>query len=212
MCRFIQQSLPGKMLKGLKVHVLGSLPPPLPQPDCAECCLNCNVDLAARVLPCVQVIALTPSPLLPQPPTVATPGGQPSSEATSTTPNKRKSWNCAYYTKKKLRILYFESAAAANSLNNEAVVTTDSATINSAVINGLSILADMPQQWIHGWSTPTALCAWHWCAGWQRVGMSSRPSTILSVPEASKRRQLFSVLSRIILLWLLRVSLQGSAL
>ncbi len=34
--RFIQQSLPGKTLKGLKAHVLGPLPPPPPQPDCGE--------------------------------------------------------------------------------------------------------------------------------------------------------------------------------
>ena len=42
---------------------------------------------------------------------------------------------------KKLHILYFESAATTNSPDNEAVVTTDSATTDSAVINGLSILA-----------------------------------------------------------------------
>ncbi len=62
---FIQQSLPGKMLKGLKVHVSGSLLPPPPQPDRAERCLNRDVDLAARLLPCVQVIVVRPSPLLP---------------------------------------------------------------------------------------------------------------------------------------------------
>ncbi len=58
-----------------------------------------------------------------------------------TTPNKRKSWDHAYYAIKKLRTLYFESPATANSPNNEAVVTTDSATADSAVSNGLSILA-----------------------------------------------------------------------
>jgi hypothetical protein len=51
--RFIQQSLPCKMLKGLKAHMAGSLPPPPLQPDCAGSRLNHDVDLAARVLPCV---------------------------------------------------------------------------------------------------------------------------------------------------------------
>ena len=50
---FIQQSLPGKTLKGLKAHVLGSLPPPPPQPDRAKQRLNCNIDLAAGILACV---------------------------------------------------------------------------------------------------------------------------------------------------------------
>ena len=65
LCCFILQSLPGKTLKGLKVHVSGSLLPPPPQPDRAERRLNRDVNLAARVLPCVRVIAVTPSPLLP---------------------------------------------------------------------------------------------------------------------------------------------------
>jgi len=37
---FIQQSLPSKTLTGLKAHALGSLPPPSPQPDCADRRLN----------------------------------------------------------------------------------------------------------------------------------------------------------------------------
>ena len=61
----IQQSLPGKTLKGLKAHVSGSLLAPPPQPDCAERCLNRNIDLAASILQCTQVIAVMPSPLLP---------------------------------------------------------------------------------------------------------------------------------------------------
>jgi ribosomal 50S subunit-recycling heat shock protein len=56
-------------------------------------------------------------------------------------PNQQKSWNRVYYAKKKLSILYFEAAVATNSPNNKAVVTTDSATADFAVINGLSILA-----------------------------------------------------------------------
>ena len=89
---FIQQSLPvpGKTLKGLKVHVSGSLPPPPQQPDCAERHLNCDVDLATCVLPCVRVIVVTPSPLLPQPPSTAMPGGQPSLEATARAEAMRK--------------------------------------------------------------------------------------------------------------------------
>ena len=56
-------------------------------------------------------------------------------------PNQQKSWNHVYYAKKKLSILYFEAAVATNSPNNKTVVTTDSATADFAVINGLSILA-----------------------------------------------------------------------
>ena len=33
--RFIQQSFLGKTLQSLKVHVMGSLPSPPPQPDCS---------------------------------------------------------------------------------------------------------------------------------------------------------------------------------
>jgi hypothetical protein len=40
---FIRQSLPGKTVKGLKAHVLGSLLPPPPQPDCSEQLCNCTI-------------------------------------------------------------------------------------------------------------------------------------------------------------------------
>ncbi len=42
--RFIQRSLPGKTLKGLKVHVSGPLPSPPPQPDRGEQLCNRAID------------------------------------------------------------------------------------------------------------------------------------------------------------------------
>ncbi len=42
--RFIQRSLPGKTLQGLKAHVSGPLPPPPPQPDCNEQLRNRAID------------------------------------------------------------------------------------------------------------------------------------------------------------------------
>jgi hypothetical protein len=75
LCRFIQQSLSGKMLKGLKAHVSGTLPPPPPQPDRGEWLHNCAINddavcikegsHATGIGACEQVILATPSPLPP---------------------------------------------------------------------------------------------------------------------------------------------------
>ena len=42
--------------------------------------------------------------------------------------NEQKSWDRACYAKKKLHLLDFEPATTANTPDDEAVVTTDSAT------------------------------------------------------------------------------------
>jgi len=46
--QLIRQSLPGKTLKGLKAHALGSLTPPPPQPDRAKRRLNRAIDDEGR--------------------------------------------------------------------------------------------------------------------------------------------------------------------
>jgi hypothetical protein len=86
---FIQQSLPGKTLKGLKAHVLGPLPPPLPQPECGEWLCNCAIDdkairikegsHASGIGACEWAIPATPSLLPPLPLTLARPQGRPTS-------------------------------------------------------------------------------------------------------------------------------------
>ena len=144
---FIKQSLPGKTLKGLKAHALGSLLPPLPQPDCAERRLNRAInDKGAVVEPGSHkcTIAVTLSPLLPRPPPAATPQSKLSSSdaltalaalttATSTMAvNKQKSWNHTCYAKNKICLLDFDDAAATAAT---AVATTDSAAAVAAVIN-----------------------------------------------------------------------------
>jgi hypothetical protein len=74
--------------------------------------------------------------------------------ATSTTAaNKRKSWNQAYYAKKKLCLLNFEPNAAATAIANTTaiaataaattVATTDSAPAMVAITGRLSIIADV---------------------------------------------------------------------
>jgi hypothetical protein len=80
---FIQQSLPGKTLKGLKAHVLGPLPPQPLQPDCSEQLCNCAIDdkairikegsHAAGIGTCERAILVTPSPLPPLPLALARP-------------------------------------------------------------------------------------------------------------------------------------------
>ncbi len=80
---FIQQSLPGKTLKGLKAHVSGPLPPPPPQPDCGERLCNRAIDdkavcikegsHAAGIGACERGILATPSPLPPLPLALARP-------------------------------------------------------------------------------------------------------------------------------------------
>jgi len=149
--QLIRRSLPGKTLKGLKAHALASLTPPPPQPDRAKRRLNrANNGEGAVVEPgsCACTMVVTPSPLLPWPPPVATPQRRPSSSdvltvsaavltATSTiAANKRKSRNRAYYLKKKLRLLDLEPNAAATAIpataalaattNPTAVTTADS--------------------------------------------------------------------------------------
>ncbi len=81
--RFIQQSLPGKTLKGLKAHVLGPLPSPPPQPDCGEqLCRRAFDDKAIRIKEgsdaagisaCERAILATLSPLPPLPLALASP-------------------------------------------------------------------------------------------------------------------------------------------
>jgi hypothetical protein len=80
---FIQQSLPGKTLKGLKAHVLGPLPPPPLQPDRGERFCNRAIDdeavrieegsHAAGIGACEQAILATLSPLPPLPLALARP-------------------------------------------------------------------------------------------------------------------------------------------
>ncbi len=79
---FIQRSLPGKTLKGLKAQVSGPLSPP-PQPDRGERLCNCAInDKAVRIEEgshatgigaCEQAILATPSPLPPLPLALARP-------------------------------------------------------------------------------------------------------------------------------------------
>jgi hypothetical protein len=81
--QFIQQSLPGKTLKGLKAHVLGPLLPPPPQPDRGEQLCNCAIDdevvrikegsHAAGIGACERANLATPSPLPPLPLALARP-------------------------------------------------------------------------------------------------------------------------------------------
>jgi hypothetical protein len=80
---FIQQSLPGKTVKGLEAHVSGPLPPPPLQPDCGERLCNCAIDdkavrieegfHAAGIGACERAILATPSPLPPLPLALARP-------------------------------------------------------------------------------------------------------------------------------------------
>ena len=99
LCCFIQQSFPGKVLKDLKAHVLGPLPPPPPpQPNCTEWFHNHTIDATslhveeglstAGVGACMHTTAVTPSSLPPQPP--------PSSSMPTIAVDKQKSWNCAH--------------------------------------------------------------------------------------------------------------------
>jgi hypothetical protein len=106
---FIQQSLPGKMLKGLKAHVSGPLLPPPPQPDCGERLCDCAIDdkavhieegsHAAGIDTCERATLATPSPLPPLPLALARPQGRPPSLVSTSTAavKKRKSWDRANY-------------------------------------------------------------------------------------------------------------------
>jgi hypothetical protein len=136
---FIQQSLPGKTLKALKSHVLVPFPSPPPQPDCGERLCNCAIDdkavhikegsHAAGIGACERAILVTPSPLPPLPLALARPQGWPPSLVSTSTVavKKRKSWDRAYYLKKKLRVLEVELAVAA-----AAVITPASVAVAAA--------------------------------------------------------------------------------
>jgi hypothetical protein len=86
---FIWKSLPGKLVKGLKVHVLGPLLPPPPQPDCGERLCNCAINdnavhieegsCAAGVGACERAFPEMPSPLRPLPLAFVRPQGWPPS-------------------------------------------------------------------------------------------------------------------------------------
>ena len=88
---FIQQSLPGKMVKGLKVHVSGLLLLSLTQPDQSERFCNCTINVtgvcdkegpsSTGLGACEHVMAVTPFPFPPWPSPVALPQGWPTSRA-----------------------------------------------------------------------------------------------------------------------------------
>jgi hypothetical protein len=110
LCCLIQQSLPGKKVKGLKVHVSGPLPTPPLHPDCTEHLCNHDIDDAATLRveegscaglgSCENLIVMRPSALLPWPLPFETPPPSLVSESTAAV-KKRKSWDRAYYVRKK---------------------------------------------------------------------------------------------------------------
>ncbi len=126
-------------MKGLKAHVLGPLPLPLPQPYCSERLCNWVIDdntvcikegsCAAGIGACEQVIAVMPSPLPPLPIALARPQGWPPSSVSASTAavNKRKSWDREYYLKKKLCVLEVELAAATIAPPSKAVAVAAAA-------------------------------------------------------------------------------------
>ncbi len=142
--RFIQQSLPGKMLEGLKAHVLGPLPPSPLRPDCGERLCNRVIDdkavrikvgsHAAGVGACEWPIPATPSPLPPLPLALARPQGRPPSLVSTlmAAVKKRKSWDRAYYLKKKLRVLEAELAATAAIIAPASVAVAAPAAVAAA--------------------------------------------------------------------------------
>jgi hypothetical protein len=179
---FIQQSLPGKMLKGLKAHVLVPLPPPPPQPDRGEQLCNRAIDdkairikegsHAAGIGTCERAILATPSPLPPPPLALARPQGQPPSLVSTSTAavKKRKSWDRVYYLKKKLRVLKVELATAATAvIAPTSVAVAAPAAIAAAAADPAAAAASsssaaaapwpVRQQLIHGLLTPTVMCA-----------------------------------------------------
>ncbi len=141
---FIQQSLPGKTLKGLKAHVSGPLLPPPPQPDCGEQLHNRTINdeavrikegsNAAGIGACERAILATPSPLPPLPLALARPQGRPPSLVSTSMPavKKWKSWDRAYYLKKKLRLLKVELAASATIIAPASVAIAAPAAVATA--------------------------------------------------------------------------------
>jgi hypothetical protein len=150
---FIQQSLPGKTLKGLKAHVLGPLPPPLPQPDCGERLCNRSINdkavrieegsHAAGIGACERAILASPSPLLPLPLALARPQGWPPSLVSTSTAavKKRKSWDRAYYLKKKLCVLKVELAAATAVIAPASVAVAAPAAVATAAADPAAVAA-----------------------------------------------------------------------
>jgi hypothetical protein len=64
--------------------------------------------------------------------------------AALTAANKRKSWNRAYYTKKKLCLLLLDfEFKAANATTTPSIDSVDSTTAIAVVTNRLSIIADI---------------------------------------------------------------------
>jgi hypothetical protein len=106
---FIRKSLPGKLVKGLKAHVLGPLRLPSPQPDCTERFCSCAIDdavvrieegsCAAGVGACESAIAVMPSPFPPCQLAFARPQKLPPSLVSASTAavKKWKIWDEAYY-------------------------------------------------------------------------------------------------------------------
>ncbi len=153
---FIQQSLPGKTLKGLKAHVSGPLPPPPPQPDCGEWLCNHAInDKAIRIkesshatgiVACERAILATPSPLLPLPLALARPQGRPPSLVSTSlvAVKKQKSWDRAYYLKKKLRVLKADLAAAAAVIALASVAVAALASVAMAAPAAVSAAAADP--------------------------------------------------------------------
>ncbi len=137
------------MLKGLKVHVSGPLLPPPPQPDRGERLRNCAIDdeavhieecsHAAGIGACELAILATLSPLPPLPLALTRPQGRPPSLVSTSTAavKKRKSWDRAYYLKKKLRVLEVELAAATAIIAPASVAVAAPAAIAAAA-------ADLP--------------------------------------------------------------------
>jgi hypothetical protein len=147
LCRFIQRSLPGKTLKGLKAHVVGPAPSLPPPPDRTKPLQNrASPEVAIRVVATsscpmngngasVREIAVTPSLPLPQPTTAAESiGSLLSAAAASSATNKQRKWDSAYYSKKKVRsALFLTSSPATQILPDKAAAATSGTYHNPAV-------------------------------------------------------------------------------
>jgi hypothetical protein len=120
-----------------------------------------------------------------------------------------------YYAKKKLRLLNLEPDAAATTIvaatDPTAVATADSSAAVAVITDRLSIIVNVAaaaDQWILNANGTVRTPSARWKAkSWQ----VKPPSMLSSAPEASMRRQLFSVLLLIILPCPLRASSQESA-
>jgi hypothetical protein len=106
-----------------------------------------------------------------------------------TAAKNRKRWNQAYYTQNNFCLVDFDSVATAN-----AVVTTDSAIANSAVINGLFILAGVAtaaDPWLVNANgiVCTALARWssHAVPHWERQTLQCAKCKVNFVPKKEAR-------------------------